>query len=166
LPTLYHNSYTPNPKVYDARFEVQAGAWGLQRCDLIGQVQPQAEGVRANPHQGQGVTHDEGTAVVKEINGTRRLILTTAVQLIAEQHPTRLDNLLWNVAPFAIGRIGKIAKLSKLAILKVIKTLRPLRWFQPADITGGKNSIPKLGPVSPFTSLVLDDDQALNATAA
>jgi hypothetical protein len=34
---------------------------------------------------------------------------------------------LWNVAPFAIGRIGKIAKLSKLAILKVIKTPKAIQ---------------------------------------
>ena len=54
----------------------------------------------------------------------RRLVLSTAAELIAEQDPTRLDNILFSMGPLAI-----------VGMLKVGRVLRVGRKWRPRPIT-------------------------------
>jgi hypothetical protein len=114
---------TPNPKVYTARLVVQNGAWILEGYKMLAHVEPIPADELAM-EDGEGFEYDEGAALIADVHASRRLVLDTAAVLIAEQDPTRLDNMLMSVAPFAIMRIGKLGKLAKLTKLEVLKKMR------------------------------------------
>ena len=76
------------------------------------------------------VAYDEGAALIDDVHTSRRLVLDTAALLIAEQDPTRLDNLIMSIAPFGLMKIGKIAKLARLSKAAILKRIRTPKFFQ------------------------------------
>jgi hypothetical protein len=130
---------TANVKIYTARFVSRSGFWTMESCTRLAYIEPIPEG-EPDIEDSDGFEYDEGAALIADVQASRRLVLDTAAMLIAEQDPTRLDNMLMSVAPFAIMRIGKIGKLAKLTKLEVLKRIRvpkavPLRrGFYHVDV--------------------------------
>ena len=111
---LMNATSSPHPVIYATEFQIENGAWQLQSARSLGEVrQRPADQSSADTAPPQ----DEGQMVIDEIKGTRRLILNTAAQLIAEQDPTRIENILTSVGPFAIGRLARLGRLGRLGRL-------------------------------------------------
>lgn len=113
---------------------LDGGEWVLQKYQLLGQLQEKT----ADDGSGSdgGSQPDEGQLVIDDIKATRRLILTTAAQLIAEQDPTRLDNLLFSAGPFALAGVVKLGKVAKLGNLAKLVGRPARRVFGETTFTG------------------------------
>lgn len=112
------------PRIYQAEFILRGNSWEMSRYQLLAEVvptPPRPEGSEG----GSGAEPDEGELIIEDIRGTRQLVLSTAAMLIAEQDPTRIENMAMAIGPFAIMKIGKVAKLRRLArVRQLLRTTR------------------------------------------
>lgn len=125
LMSVSQNS--PNPKIYTARFGIERGLWVLESWQKLAEIMPTPE---PSAQDYSGDYYDEGQAIIDDVHASRRLVLDTAAMLIAEQDPSRLDNILWSIAPFAILKVGKIGKFAKLSKTAILAKIRPPRVAQ------------------------------------
>jgi hypothetical protein len=105
--------------VYELRHRLGDAGWEQEAMHLIGEVKPpEAEGDDAQADAGQALDldHDPDDAqeIVADIKNKRRLVLATAAELIAEQDPTRLDNMIFSLGPLAIVGMVKLKKIARL----------------------------------------------------
>jgi Domain of unknown function (DUF4157) len=122
--------------VYQVTAKLEARGWTQAGFDLLGEVKP-----IATPLDGpmQGPVVDESELVIEDVKAARRLVLTTAGKLIAEQDPTRFDNLIFSVGPFALAGVlkaGKLAKLGKLGKLAKVFGRPARRMFGEIEFRG------------------------------
>jgi hypothetical protein len=103
--------------VYELRYQLEGGAWETQSFKLIGEVKPpDAKPDGAEQPIPRGGDPDDAEEIVADVKNTRRLILSTAAELIAEQDPTRLDNLIFSIGPLAIVgmvRVGRVVRIGR-----------------------------------------------------
>ena len=125
--------------LYGARLELVDGFWRMRRVQLLAEVQPQPE--RTSGIEGATGSGDEAQQVIDEVQGSRRLVLTTAAMLIQEQDPTRLSNMIGMVAPFAIlklAKVGRLARIRRLANLKELSVPKVSALFRGRYSVVGK----------------------------
>lgn len=103
------------PKLYTAAFRLTEDGWTLHSFTLLASVRPAPSGEPTRRGGGAAQAGDEAERIIEDVRGTRQMVLSTAAMLIAEQDPTRLENLVFSVGPFAIGRISRLGRLRKLA---------------------------------------------------
>jgi hypothetical protein len=111
--------------VYELRQKLVGDRWEQEGLKLVGEVK-QAEATpegSEQPASGHAPDPDDVEQIVADIQSKRRLILSTAGELIAEQDPTRLDNLLFSIGPLAV-----------VGMLKVGRVLRVGRKWHPRAI--------------------------------
>jgi hypothetical protein len=103
--------------VYELRQKVGALGWEPDGMKLLGEVKPpEAEGDES-ADGGHVVDPNDAEEIVADIRNKRRMILSLAGELIAEQDPTKLHNLLFSLGPLAIVgmlRVGKVVRLGRL----------------------------------------------------
>ncbi len=112
--------------VYELRQKLVGHGWEQEGLKLVGEVK-QAEARPEGdeqPASGGAADPDDVEQIVADVQNKRRLILSTAGELIAEQDPTRLDNLLFSIGPLAV-----------VGMLKVGRVLRVGRKWRPRAIT-------------------------------
>ncbi len=101
--------------VYELRHRLGESGWDQEAMHLVGEVKPPA--AEDEPEDaGQTFDPDDAQEIVADVKNKRRLILSTAAELIAEQDPTRLQNLVFSLGPLLLVgmvRVGKIARLGK-----------------------------------------------------
>ena len=128
---------------YAAQFEIVGTEWSLRRLEVIATVKPLPEGAGSEDDDGDEFQMtDEGAAVIADIKAFRQLWLSTAAELIAEQDPSRLDNLLMSIAPFALMKIGKIGKIAKLTKLSKATILTKIKVPRGVQLVRGKYHVP------------------------
>ena len=112
--------------VYELRHKLGHSGWEQEGLRLLGEVKPadaQPEEAEQPVRRG-GTDPDDVEQIVADVQNARRLVLSTAAELIAEQDPTRLDNILFSIGPLAV--VGR---------LKVGRVLRVGRKWRPRQIT-------------------------------
>lgn len=112
--------------IYELHHKLGGQAWEQEGFKLLGEVK-QAEAkpdVDEQPAGRHAADPDDVEQIVADVQGRRRLILSTAAELIAEQDPTRLDNILFSIGPLAV-----------VGMLKVGRVLRVGRKWRPRAIT-------------------------------
>lgn len=112
--------------VYELRQKLVGDGWEQEGLKLVGEVK-QAEArpeEDEQPASSPGPDPDDVEQIVADVESKRRLILSTAGELIAEQDPTRLDNILFSIGPLAV-----------VGMLKVGRVLRVGRKWRPRAIT-------------------------------
>jgi len=102
--------------VYELRHKVGALGWEPEAMKLLGEVKPPEDDAEFHEPQGGGRVFDPDDAeeLVADIRNKRRLVLSTAAELIAEQDPTRLHNLVFSLGPLLLVgmmRVGRIVRL-------------------------------------------------------
>ena len=91
--------------IYELRQKLGGNGWEQEGLKLVGEVK-QAEAKPEGdeqPASGGAADPDDVEQIVADVQSKRRLILSTAGELIAEQDPTRLDNLLFSIGPLAVN---------------------------------------------------------------
>lgn len=104
--------------VYELRQKLSGNGWEQEGLKLVGEVK-QAEtkpGGNEPPAGGPAHDPDDVEQIVADVQSKRRLILTTAGELIADQDPTRLDNILFSIGPLAVVgmlKVGQVIRVGK-----------------------------------------------------
>jgi len=111
------------PRIHTARFVRGRSEWSLDSFVLLGEVRPLPEGAR-QMESAEWFDVDDGLAIIADVRAARQLVLDNAALLIAEQDPTRLDNLLMSVAPFAVMRVGRLARFARLSRASILRRIR------------------------------------------
>jgi hypothetical protein len=103
--------------VYELRNKVGVLGWEPEGMKLLGEVKPpEAEGDDGDDG-GRIIDPNDAEEIVADIKNKRRMILSLAGELIAEQDPTRLHNLIFSLGPLAIVgmlKVGKVVRLGRL----------------------------------------------------
>jgi hypothetical protein len=104
--------------VYELRQKLGGGGWEQEGLKLLGEVKQAETKPEGNeqPASGHDSDPDDVEQVVADVQSKRRLILDTAGELIAEQDPSRLDNLLFSIGPLVIVgmlKVGRVLRVGK-----------------------------------------------------
>lgn len=106
--------------VYAIRFDSSRGYWDAPRIHRLVEVLPLPEPTAGGGGQG----YDETQEIIDDVRSSRRLVLDTAAMLIAEQDPTRWQNLAMMFAPFAVVKLGRFAGVARVNLAANLKRLR------------------------------------------
>lgn len=114
---------------YAASVIVRGSEWHLESALPVVMAKPVDKDAKlTEDEEGEDfLMSDEGDAIINDINNTRRIWLKQAATMIAEQDPTRLDNILWSVGPLAVMKVGKVAKLARFSKLSKASILGKIR---------------------------------------
>ncbi|TMQ11949.1 MAG: hypothetical protein E6J90_33005 [Deltaproteobacteria bacterium] len=104
--------------VYELRQRFASDGWQPEAMKLLGEVKaPEAD---ANEGHEQADEHvqdpNDAEEIVADVKNKRRLVLSAAAEMIAEQDPTRLHNLLFSLGPLLLVgmvKVGKVVRLGK-----------------------------------------------------
>jgi hypothetical protein len=103
--------------VYELRHKIGAIGWEPEGMKLLGEVKPpEAEGGEGD--EGAHITDpNDAEEIVADIKNKRRMVLSLAGELIAEQDPSRLHNLIFSLGPLLLVgmlRVGKVVRIGRL----------------------------------------------------
>lgn len=112
-----------HPQIYTAEFRRRGSVWSMHSFALIATVRPKLPDDPDQRRSPAASTGDEAERIIEDVRGSRQLVLSTAAMLIAEQDPTRLENLVFSMGPFAIAGVTRLGRLQKMAKLGQISKI-------------------------------------------
>lgn len=129
---LLHIISSVDPSIsvgYASALVVQGSQWHLESALPVVVAKPVDKDAKLEEdEEGEGfLMSDESEAIINDINNTRQIWLKQAATMIAEQDPTRLDNILWSIGPVGVMKIGKVAKLARFSKLSKASILGKIR---------------------------------------
>lgn len=102
--------------VYELRHRLASNGWQPEAMKLLGEVKPpEAETDEGQERSGGHVADfEDAEEIVADVKHKRRLVLSAAAELIAEQDPTRLHNLAFSLGPLLLVGMVKVGKVVRL----------------------------------------------------
>ncbi len=104
--------------LYQAEIRYSQGRFTTESVSLLIVLEPLPPNSSDDKgHRGfmRGDGADDAAAIIDDIQGSRRLVLSTAAMLIAQQDPRKFSNMAGMIAPLAILKVGGLLRIRKLA---------------------------------------------------
>lgn len=110
---------------YDVEFRRDGRSWSAIRIRHVMTLrETPAPPPSGTPQRRSRPVPNEAEAVISDVRANRELVLSTAAMAIAQQDPTRLENIVMAVGPFAIARLGRLRGLARVRALAALRRLR------------------------------------------